>query len=74
MVSELSWLRENRPREMEEFWGSNYPSMKGIGDNIKIIEKSGYLPTGHFIIPEKGWWQDYYNPLMKRINELRKKY
>ncbi|WP_425449407.1 class I SAM-dependent methyltransferase [Dethiothermospora halolimnae] len=74
VVSELSWLREDRPKEIEDFWKSNYPSMKGIGDNIKVIEKSGYQSIGHFIIPEKGWWQDYYNPLIKRINELRKKY
>ncbi len=74
VVSEISWLREDIPKEPKNFWEYEYPEIKGIADNIKIIEKSGYSPIGNFIIPEKGWWKDYYNPLTDRINKLRKKY
>lgn len=74
VVSEVSWLRKDIPEEPKKFWESDYPDIKGIADNIKIIEKIGYSPVGHFIIPEKGWWQDYYNPLIDRISMLRKKY
>lgn len=74
VVSEISWLREDIPKEPKNFWKSDYPEIKGIADNIKIIEKSGYSPIGHFIIPEKGWWEDYYNPLTDRINKFREKY
>lgn len=74
VVSELSWLRENIPEEPKEFWEFNYPGIKGITDNLKIIEKSGYSPVGHFIVPESGWWENYYNPLIARINILREKY
>ncbi len=74
IVSEISWLRKDIPEEPKKFWESDYPDIKGITDNIKIIEEVGYSPIGHFTIPEKGWWQDYYTPLTNRINTLRKKY
>lgn len=74
VVSEVSWLREDIPEEPKNFWESDYPGIKGIADNMKIIKKSGYSAVGHFIIPERGWWKDYYNPLTDRISKLRKKY
>lgn len=74
VVSEVSWLREDIPEEPKNFWESDYPGIKGITDNMKIIKKSGYSAVGHFIIPERGWWKDYYNPLTDRISKLRKKY
>lgn len=74
VVSEISWLRKDIPAEPKNYWESGYPEIKGIADNMKIIEKLGYSPVGHFIIPEKAWWKDYYNPLTDRISKLRKKY
>lgn len=74
VVSEVSWLREDIPEEPKNFWESDYPGIKGIADNMKIIKKSGYSAVGYFIIPERGWWKDYYNPLTDRISKLRKKY
>lgn len=74
VVSEVSWLKKDIPEEPKSFWESDYPDIKGIVDNIKLIEKFGYSSVGHFIIPEKGWWNDYYNPLIDRISMLRKKY
>mgnify|MGYP001037014457 CR=1 FL=1 len=74
VVSEISWLRKDIPEEPKNYWEHDYPEIKGIVDNMRIIEKQGYLPVGHFVIPEKGWWEDYYNPLTDRISKLRKKY
>ena len=74
VVSEVSWLRKDIPEEPKKFWESDYPEIKSIADNIKIIEESGYLPVGHFVLPKSGWWNDYYNPLIERIKFLREKY
>ncbi len=74
VVSEISWLRNDAPKEAIEFWEADYPSIKGIGDNINLIQKAGYSPVGHFVLPEIGWWENYYNPLIERINLLRVKY
>lgn len=74
VVSEISWLRKDIPEEPKNYWEHDYPEIKGITDNMRIIEKQGYLPVGHFVISEKGWWENYYNPLTDRISKLRKKY
>lgn len=74
VVSEISWLRKNIPAEPRKFWEDDYPSIKGIGDNIKIIEEIGYEPVGHFILPQNAWWDYYYNPLLERIGKLREIY
>ncbi|MCB2300752.1 class I SAM-dependent methyltransferase [Clostridium tagluense] len=74
VVSEISWLRQDIPQEARTFWESDYPEIKGIDHNMKIIEESGYSPVGNFVLPKSGWWNDYYNPLIERIKVLREKY
>lgn len=74
VVSEISWIHKDIPEEPKNFWENAYPAIKGIADNIKVIEEHGYQPVAHFILPENCWWDDYYTPLVERINKLREKY
>lgn len=74
VVSEISWLRQDIPEEARAFWEADYPHIKGISDNMKIIEESGYSSVGHFVLPKSGWWNNYYNPLIERIKVLREEY
>lgn len=74
VVSEISWLRSETPLEALNYWKPLYPYIKGIADNINILEKSGYVSVGHYILPESAWWDNYYTPLIERINLLREKY
>jgi len=72
-VTELSWLADNPPDEPRKFWHENYPAMKSVDENLKIIADLGYSLLGHFTLP-KSSWADYYQPIEKRIAELRVKY
>jgi ubiquinone/menaquinone biosynthesis C-methylase UbiE len=74
VVTEVSWLRQDIPDDLKKFWESEYPDIRTIGQNIIRIEKEGYLPVGHLIIPETGWWEPYYKPLEERIKLMREKY
>jgi ubiquinone/menaquinone biosynthesis C-methylase UbiE len=74
VVSEISWLREDLPLKPKEFWTREYPQMTNISSNIKMIESSGYIPIGHFVIPENAWWDHYYTPLKVRVEVVREKY
>jgi ubiquinone/menaquinone biosynthesis C-methylase UbiE len=38
------------------------------------ISHCGYALIGHFIVSSDTWWHDYYEPLEKRIQELRVNY
>jgi len=45
-----------------------------IPKKLKTISVCGYKLIEHFVIPEDIWWNEYYCPLEKRIQKLRKKY
>lgn len=64
-VSEISWTTSQRPKELEEFWNGEYPEMDTASGKIKILEDAGYKVLGHFMLPEKCWIENYYEPLLK---------
>jgi len=51
-----------------------YPEIKNIAENMEIIQKADYDEVASFILPESGWWDDFYKPLQRRIYLLRHKY
>lgn len=38
---------------------------------MALIQNCGYEIMAHFILPEGDWWDDYYNPLEKRLQKLQ---
>lgn len=74
VVSEVSWLKEDIPKELVNFWSSEYPEMKTIDSNLSIIKQKGYNIVDFFTIPEISWWENYYTPLQKRIQFLEKEH
>ncbi|MEW9054018.1 MAG: class I SAM-dependent methyltransferase [Neobacillus sp.] len=74
VVSELSWLKSNAPDEPVDFWNHAYPEADTINGNNEKAEKLGYEVIDTFVLPEEGWWEHYYNPLEKKISQLRGKY
>jgi SAM-dependent methyltransferase len=73
-VTEVAWLKPEPPKVLKEFWQVNYAALKSIEENSRIIRDAGYLEAGRFILPEAAWWEDYYNPVIKRVSILRAKY
>jgi ubiquinone/menaquinone biosynthesis C-methylase UbiE len=73
-IHEMTWLRDNPPKEISDFWERVYPQISTIENNLEIIRKCGYKIIGHFPLPEDAWWELYYNPLEKRLKMLEKKY
>lgn len=74
VVHEMTWLRPDPPQEIYDYWGSLYPGICTVAQNIKRIAACGYDLIGHFTLPEDAWWTAYYEPLEERIGDLRKKY
>lgn len=71
VLSELVWLQDNPPQEVEDYWRENYPDMAGIEQRLTEAESAGYLVLNHFTLPGNAWSEEYYRPLRKRIEELR---
>ena len=74
VVHEMTWLKSDPPQEISDYWKQVYPGIKTVPENLKLIPGCGYRLIGHFPLPENAWWDEYYNPLEKRIQMLRKKY
>ena len=74
VVHEVTWLQPNPPQEILDYWKREYPGISDIPQKISQIIACGYELVGHFPLPEDAWWIEYYRPLEKRIQTLRKKF
>jgi ubiquinone/menaquinone biosynthesis C-methylase UbiE len=73
-VTELTWLKPDPPAEVKEFWNEGYPSMKSLEENLEIIHGCDYYLIDYFVLPNRSWTDEYYQPMKARINMLREKY
>jgi len=73
-VSHISWLKDNPPEELFNFWNSEYPSITNVEKNLEIIEKCGYTIINHFTLPKSDWLENYYKPIENKLTSLKLKY
>lgn len=69
-VSELSWLRDEAPGAVREFWLSNYPAMQSVRQNVAAAENSGYKVLATYTLPRDAWVGGYYDVLEPRAKAL----
>ncbi len=72
--TELSWLREDIPEEPGRFWKEAYPAIGSIRRNEEIARGAGYEPLEIFVLPESDWWDEYYDPIRRKLPALREKH
>jgi SAM-dependent methyltransferase len=65
------WRRENPPPEVRASFDFDYPSMGRVPDVLATIGRAGFSLAGHFTLPDEAWWDDFYTPMQRRIEELR---
>jgi trans-aconitate methyltransferase len=70
VVSELSWLREQVPNAVREFFLSGYPDMKSIHQNLAVAENVGYRVLTTYTLPKEVWVEGYYDVLEPRAKAL----
>ena len=74
VVSEVVWLTDEVPAEVDEFFRDEYPGVTDVPGNLARIEDCGYEIIGHFTLPDASWWTDYYDPLAANLGTMREKY
>lgn len=67
VVSEITWLRDRRPPEIQSYWEAEYPEIDVASAKIGILERHGYSPEGYFVLPPRCWLDNYYCPLQSRF-------
>ena len=68
------WQRENPPPEVRAAFDQDYPGMARTPDVLATIARCGFELLGHFTLPDEAWWDDFYTPMIGRIEELRSRY
>ena len=70
VASEITWITDSRPAELQEHWDSEYPEIDVASAKIRVLEKHGYSPVGYFVLPEHCWMDAYYRPLQARFEDF----
>lgn len=66
-VSELTWLSQDRPAELTDYWAHAYPEVDTAAAKIAVLEANGFAPIGYFVLPPRCWLDHYYTPLQARF-------
>lgn len=65
-VTECSWLTPLR-RPTTAYIRENFPDIDTPSAKVRILEKAGYIPLAHFILPRHCWTENYFAPVAARI-------
>lgn len=64
------WRTDKPPAEAAAAF-ADYATMGTAEDAVAVIEQSGLLLVHHFTLPDEAWWEDFYSPMLVRIDTLR---
>lgn len=70
VVSEITWLGETRPEELENHWKTEYPEIDLASAKIGVLERNGFSPEAYFALPEHCWMDNYYHPMQARFDDF----
>lgn len=74
VVSDMVWLKPDPPEPCRQYLEAECPSLVDIDASLAMMEECGYEVLGHFPVPERAWWDNYFRPLGDRVRLLREKY
>jgi SAM-dependent methyltransferase len=58
-VTENTWLTDEHPQEVADFWQAAYPEIDTIPAKIAAMQRAGYEFVAAFKVPEQCWWDFY---------------
>ena len=73
-VSEVTWLTNERPKEIQDFWNKNYSEINTISNKIEVMQNAGYMPVAHFVLPPSCWLENFYDLMPQAIERFLEKH
>jgi SAM-dependent methyltransferase len=67
-VSELTWLTDRRPAELQMHWDSEYAEVDTASAKMAVLERLGFSPIGYFPLSDHCWLDNYYRPMQQRFS------
>jgi SAM-dependent methyltransferase len=72
VVSDADWFEPNPPQELMEWWEKEGYVPASEDEMKERVKRAGLRLIATYRLPETGWWDNYYVPMLARIAELRK--
>jgi trans-aconitate methyltransferase len=69
--TEPVWLHSNPPAAVAAWWRREYPAITDEAGVRRQIAAAGFATVATFALPPESWWNEYYEPMTARIDELR---
>ena len=74
VFTDAVWQTDAPPPEVKELFDAEYPTMGRATDVADSIARAGFTLIDHFTLPDEAWWDDFYTPMLRRIDELRSRH
>jgi ubiquinone/menaquinone biosynthesis C-methylase UbiE len=74
VVSEFCWFVPDPPAELQEMFRGECSDVGDVEARRKAITENGYRLVADFVLPETGWWENYYVPLAEQLERFRRKH
>jgi len=71
--TEMCWFVNEPPAEAKAYFDNVYPDIKNVEEVCRMAIDSGYKVIESFNLPDSAWWDDYYTPMLRRMQELKLK-
>lgn len=71
--TEMCWFKSDPPAEIRAYLDRVYPDIRSMAEICELAEESGYALIDSFELPTSAWWDDYYTPMLERIESLKEK-
>lgn len=73
-ISEITWITNQRPDELNNHWQEQYPQISTAAEKIKIIEENGFSLVGYFLLPQQSWEEGYYKAIENNLGSFIEKF
>lgn len=57
-----------------DFMRENFPDIGTVSEKIAAMERAGYAPEAHFVLPENCWTENYYIPMQAHIPTFERRH
>jgi SAM-dependent methyltransferase len=74
VVSDAVRFAADPPVELMQYWEKMGYPLLSEQERIEQINREGLKLIAMYRLPEAGWWENYYVPMLARVADLRKTY
>ena len=71
VISEMNYFSNDVPETVVQYMKNVYSGIKTESENIDLINSAGFEVFNVRRLPEKAWWDNYYDPLQEKIRMLK---